>query len=148
MITRIEAHAYLRMAVDVAPQAHSASSLNAPSHLPTNVPSAFIGQPPNNVRDYYIIKGLFRMVGMKEASPMKGYFFAARPPPGYVHESRAVGVQSGLIVVMLAIIVPTSMRVFLRARKKQMRFGWDDWTVIAAGVRQTPFLCCPGRSNC
>ncbi|UPX19827.1 uncharacterized protein EKO05_0010078 [Ascochyta rabiei] len=107
---------------------------NDPLLLPTGGSSAFIGRPPNNVRDYYTIKGLLRMVGMNKANPMMGYPLAARPPPGYVHESRAVGVQTGLVVVMLAIMIPTSVRLFVRARTDQMRFGWDDWTIIAAAI--------------
>lgn len=109
---------------------------NKPLLLPTDGPSAFIGRPPNNLRDYYIVKGLLRMVGMEEANPMMGYFFAARPPPRYQHESRAIGVQIGLVIVMVAIVLPTTIRVSLRARKTHMRFGWDDWTIIAAAVRE------------
>ncbi|KAF9691265.1 hypothetical protein EKO04_010696 [Ascochyta lentis] len=116
------------------PQTNPILTPNEPLLLPTTGSSAFIGRPPNNVRDYYIIKGLLRMVGMKDANPMMGYVLAARPPPGYVHESRKAGFQIGLVIVMLAIIVPTSVRIFVRARKNQMRFGWDDWSIIAAAV--------------
>lgn len=105
-----------------------------PQLLPEYGPSAFVGQPPNNQRDYYIVKGLLRMVGMKDANPMMGYFFAARAPPDYVHESRVVGVQVGLVIVMLSIVIPTTVRLVLRARKEQMRSGWDDWAILIAAV--------------
>ncbi len=103
--------------------------------LPPEGPSAFIGQPPNNARDYFIVKGLLRLTGMKDTDPNLGYVLAARPPPAYQHESRAAGVQVGLALVMLAIIFPTTLRISMRARKNQMRFGWDDWAIIAAAVR-------------
>lgn len=74
------------------------------------------------------------MVGMKDANPMVGYFLAARPPPDYIHESRVGGIQIGLIVVMLFILLPTTVRLLLRVRKKQMQFGWDDWTILVAAV--------------
>lgn len=114
--------------------ATSMSTPNDPLLLPTDRPSAFIGRPPSNARDYYVVKGLLRMVGMKDANPMIGYFLAARPPPDYIHESRVAGVQISLIVVMLSILLPTTVRLLLRARKKQMQFGWDDWTILVAAV--------------
>lgn len=65
---------------------------------------------------------------------MAGYFFAARPPPDYVHESRRAGVQIGLVIVMLTIIIPTTIRLVLRARHERMHFGSDDWAILAAAV--------------
>jgi uncharacterized membrane protein YedE/YeeE len=105
-----------------------------PALLPENGPSAFIGRSPSNQRDYYIVKGLLRMVGMKDANPMMGYFLAARPPLEYQHESRVFGVQIGLVIVMVLIVLPTAVRLVLRARKEHMRFGWDDWTLLVAAV--------------
>ena len=105
-----------------------------PQLLPTDGLSAFVGQPPNNQRDYYIVKGLLRMVGMKDANPAMGYFLAARAPPDYVHESRVAGVQAGLAIVMLSIVLPTTVRLVLRARKEPMRSGCDDWAILIAAV--------------
>lgn len=105
-----------------------------PQLLPDDGSSAYVGRPPRSQRDYYIVKGLLRMVDMKDANPMMGYFLAARPPLGYKHESRMVGVQIGLVIVMFSIVVPTTVRLLLRVRKKQMRFGWDDWTILIAAV--------------
>jgi hypothetical protein len=125
------------MAADADLPGTRASSISIPDNprlLPNDKPSAFIGQPPSSQRDYYIVKGLLRTVGMRDANPMMGYFLAARPPVDYVHESRVVGVQVGLVVVMLSIALPTTVRLVLRARKEQMRFGWDDWAILVAAV--------------
>lgn len=109
--------------------------LNDPLLLPKAAPSAFVGQPPNNRRDYYIIKGLLRMVGMEDANPMMGYVFAARAPPGYVHETRVPQILTGLVIVMLAMFIPTALRLVLRVREERMRFGSDDWAILIASVR-------------
>ncbi|KAF3053981.1 hypothetical protein E8E11_002702 [Didymella keratinophila] len=96
---------------------------DTPFLLPESEPSAFIGRAPNSQRDYYIAKDLLRMVGMKDANPMMGYFLAARPPLDYEHGSRVVGVQIDLVVVILSIVAPTTVRLLLRAQKKQLKFG-------------------------
>lgn len=132
------------MAASAALPGHGASSMSRPDTpflLPESSPSAFLGRTPNSQRDYYIVKGLLRMVGMKDANPMMGYFLAARPPLDYEHESRVVGVQIGLVVVVLSIVAPTTVRLLLRARKKQMRFGWDDWTLLVAAVSYGVMWC-------
>jgi hypothetical protein len=108
---------------------------DGPPGLPTTGRSAFVGQPPNTLNDYYTIKGLFRITGMTQADPMKGYFFAPKPPPGYVHESRVPGVLAGMILVIFFIVVPTGARLVLRARRHQMKFGSDDWVILIAAVR-------------
>lgn len=109
-----------------------------PASLPLAGQSAFVGQPPATQNDYYIVKGLFRMIGMVDANPMAGYFLSAKPPPNYVHETRVPSVLTGLIFVVLAIVVPTAARIGLRLRRgSTMQFGWDDWTLIVAAVGST-----------
>ncbi|KAJ0154183.1 hypothetical protein CTA2_13037 [Colletotrichum tanaceti] len=106
-----------------------------PSNLPLVGPSAFVGQPPATQHDYYVVKGLLRMAGMPKADPMMGYFLAAKPPPGYVRETRLPGVLAGLIVVLFAIVVPTAARIGLRLRRgSSMQFGWDDWAISLAAL--------------
>ncbi|KAF6829616.1 integral membrane protein [Colletotrichum plurivorum] len=106
-----------------------------PSSLPVAGPSAFVGQPPATQNDYYIVKGLFRMMGMVDANPMAGYFLSAKPPTDYVHETRVTSVLTGLIFVVLAIVVPTAARIGLRLRRgSTMQFGWDDWTLVLAAL--------------
>ncbi|KAF4814888.1 hypothetical protein CGCSCA5_v007400 [Colletotrichum siamense] len=106
-----------------------------PASLPAAGLSAFMGQPPATRHDYYIIKGLFRMVGINDANPMKGYFLAAKPPADYTYETRLPSILAGLIFVILAIAIPTAGRVGLRLKRgSTMQFGWDDWTIIIAAL--------------
>ncbi|OHE98584.1 hypothetical protein CORC01_06035 [Colletotrichum orchidophilum] len=106
-----------------------------PSSLPLTGTSAFVGQPPATQNDYFIVKGLFRMLGMTTANPMTGYFLAAKPPPGYAHETKLPGVLTGLIFVIVAVVAPTAARVWLRLRRGSVKqFGWDDWAIIAAAL--------------
>ncbi|OHW97523.1 integral membrane protein [Colletotrichum incanum] len=111
------------------------SILDDPESLPVTGQSAFVGQPPATQHDYYVVKGLFRMIGMVEANPMMGYFIAAKPPPGYVQETRQPGVLTGLIFVVLAIAVPTTARIWLRLQRgSSMQFGWDDWAILVGAI--------------
>ncbi|KAH7357896.1 hypothetical protein B0T11DRAFT_229482 [Plectosphaerella cucumerina] len=106
-----------------------------PSVLPLDGVSAFLGQPPKTQQDYYIVKGIFRMIGMVDANPMAGYFFSAKPPENYMPETRAPAVTAGLIIVMLAITIPTAARVGLRLKRgSTMEFGADDWLIIVAAL--------------
>ncbi|KAK1994973.1 hypothetical protein LX36DRAFT_583346 [Colletotrichum falcatum] len=108
---------------------------NDPISLPLAGASAFVGQPPATQNDYYIVKGLFRMIGMAEANPMTGYSVAAKPPPGYVHESKQASVLTGLVFVILAIVVPTATRIGLRLRRSStMEFGWDDCAICVGAL--------------
>ncbi|EFQ27269.1 hypothetical protein CGRA01v4_04327 [Colletotrichum graminicola] len=101
-----------------------------PSSLPLTGTSAFVGQPPATQDDYYIVKGLFRVTGTADVNPMMGYFLAAKPPPGYVHETRQISILVGLIFVILLVAVPTVLRIGLRLGKSSsMKFGWDDYTI-------------------
>ncbi|GKT82220.1 LOW QUALITY PROTEIN: integral membrane protein [Colletotrichum tofieldiae] len=64
-----------------------------------------------------------------------GYFVAAKPPPGYVQETRQAGVLTGLVFVALAIVVPTTARVGLRLQRgSSMQFGWDDWAILVGAI--------------
>ncbi|KAK2043399.1 hypothetical protein LZ31DRAFT_468371 [Colletotrichum somersetense] len=106
-----------------------------PSSLPLTGTSAFVGQPPATQDDYYIVKGLFRTAGVAEADPMMGYFLAAKPPPGYVYETRQPAILTGLIFVILAIVVPTTSRIGLRMGKcSSMKFGWDDYAISVGAL--------------
>lgn len=66
-------------------------------------------------------------------------FFAAKRPANYKYETRVPGILAGLIIVILIIVVPTTARLALRLRRtSSMKFGWDDWTIIVAAVRELP----------
>ena len=98
-------------------------------------PSAFVGQPPNTERDYYIVKGFLRAAGLENVDPALGYIRAAQPPnSGYVYTSKSPGIIAGLIIIIVAITVATVSRLALRVSMTQLRFGADDWACIAAAV--------------
>ncbi|OLN92066.1 hypothetical protein CCHL11_01309 [Colletotrichum chlorophyti] len=96
--------------------------------------SAKIGKPPNNERDYNIIRGIYRQYGVTNLDPSLGYIFAAREPANAVHESKQAGIIAGMAIVMLAIVVPTAARVWVRSRGAYTKVGWDDWVIIAAAL--------------
>lgn len=41
-----------------------------------------------------------------------------------------------MVIMILAIIIPTVTRLALRLSKRQMEFGSDDWAIIAAAVSE------------
>lgn len=97
--------------------------------------SAKIGKPPNNARDFNIIRGLYRQFGVNTIDPSLGYAFAAKEPANAVHESKQSAIIAGMVIVLLAIIIPTGARLWVRSRGAQTKFGWDDWIIIVAAVR-------------
>lgn len=92
--------------------------------------SAFIGQPPNTQRDWYIVRGLLRLVGMGEVDPAMGYILAAKNTGNT--ESKRPSVIAGLAVSLVVISSVTLARLGLRLSMSTMRFGLDDWATIAA----------------
>lgn len=96
--------------------------------------SAKIGKPPNNTRDYNVIRGIYRQYGVTTLDPALGYIFAAQEPANAVHESKQGAIIAGMVIVMLAIVVPTTGRLIVKWRGTQTKFGWDDWVIVAASV--------------
>lgn len=96
--------------------------------------SAPIGDPPNNQVDFYIVRGLYRTIGVYSANASAGYVYAAKKPDHAVQESKQTAVIVGMVIVILAIVVPTVARLVVRLRGNQTRFGSDDWAIIAAAV--------------
>ncbi|KAK7923213.1 hypothetical protein PG985_007284 [Apiospora marii] len=106
-------------------------------------PSAFVGQPPNTERDYYIVKGFLRGARLDDADPAMGYVLAAQPPhPGYEYTSKQPGIIAGLIIIIVAITVATVSRLALRVSMTQLRFGADDWASIAAAAFGLTYTVC------
>lgn len=99
--------------------------------------SALIGAPPNNQDDFYIIRGWYRSYGLYNANSSAGFVYAAKRPIDGGSESKQAAVIAGMVIVILAIIVPTVARVVVRLRENQTRFGSDDWAIIAATVCTT-----------
>lgn len=97
--------------------------------------SAFYGTPPVTEDDLYIIKGIYRLVGLTgRVDPKKGIPLKVKKPPNYVFESwgqRAIKTSAAIIVLMVLI---TGSRLVLRATRRDLRWGMDDWVIIPAAV--------------
>lgn len=105
------------------------------------LPSAFIGQPPNTQRDWYIVRGFLRLVGLPDTDPALGYVLAAEDN-GANDGSKRPAVIGGLITCLVAISTVTFARLGLRASMSQMRFGLDDWATIAAAAMGLTYTTC------
>ncbi|KAJ1333144.1 hypothetical protein MN608_03134 [Microdochium nivale] len=97
--------------------------------------SAIFGQPPATDGDYSIIRGIYRLYAIPPEDPAAGFVHALQAPPGYVFETQATSIVIGNVFVVLAMIIPTTARLVLRAKKDSvLRFGWDDWTILMAMI--------------
>lgn len=129
---RVTAGLRERYPVPVIAMSNSTTSSWVPHN---NMSSAHVGEPPNTQRDWYIVRGLLRVVGMGDTDPANGYVVAVTASEtGQDYTSKRPAVIAGLIVVLVAITVVTGSRLALRASMSQMRFGADDWATIAAAV--------------
>ncbi|KAG7115543.1 hypothetical protein HYQ45_016251 [Verticillium longisporum] len=100
---------------------------------PNRTTSAFSGQPPNTVRDANIVQGTFWVdFKLDTLDPSGGIPFAPVPPPGYEHEDKQAAIIVGMVLVILAITVPTMARIVARFRSTEMRLGLDDYTIVLA----------------
>ncbi|TID20020.1 hypothetical protein E6O75_ATG07480 [Venturia nashicola] len=105
-----------------------------------SIGSALIGNPPNTQRDWYIVRGLLRVVGMGETDPASGFVLAARKTD--ITESKRSSIIAGLVVSLVIILSVTLTRLALRLSVATMRFGIDDWaTIAAAGMGLTYTTC-------
>lgn len=97
--------------------------------------SALYGQPPNDQKDYMIIQGLLVSYGFPESTdPARGLPTRQHAPPNYRFETRGPGVIEGLVVALVLSFLITGTRLLLRAGRKDLRWGLDDWVIIPAGV--------------
>lgn len=97
--------------------------------------SALYGQPPNSERDYKIVRGLLFSYGFPESTdPALGFPTNQHAPPGYHFETRGPGVIAGLVVAILLSFLITGTRLLLRACRKDLRWGLDDWVIVPAVV--------------
>lgn len=104
--------------------------------------SAILGNPPNNEDDFFIVRGIFRSVGLFSANASRGWITVPKEPAGYVYETKQPGIIAGMVIVMLLISVVTATRLALRYYSTKMVFGSDDWVILAAAV-SLPKTCCP-----
>ncbi|EGY21067.1 uncharacterized protein VDAG_02591 [Verticillium dahliae VdLs.17] len=109
---------------------------------PNTKTSAFYGQPPNTVRDANIVQGTFWVdFKLNTLDPNGGIPFAPVPPPGYEHEDKQAAIIVGMVLVILAITVPTVARIVARFRSTEMRLGLDDYTIVLAASLATVYPC-------
>lgn len=99
------------------------------------VTSAFLGQPPNNIDDYNIVRGIFRYYGLYTANASLGFVPAYATPAEFTHNSKQPAIIAGMAIVILVIVASTAIRVSLRAFKPALDFGCDDWSVLLASVK-------------
>lgn len=104
--------------------------------------SAILGYPPNNEDDFFIVRGIFRSVGLFSANASRGWVVIPKQPAGYVYETKQPGIIAGMVIVILLISVVTATRLALRYYSTKMVFGSDDWVILAAAVSLFP-TCCP-----
>lgn len=102
--------------------------------------SGFLGQPPNNLDDYYIVRGIFRYYGLYNVNASLGYVPAYATPAVFSHDSKQPAIIAGMVIVIAVIVASTATRLALRAFKPMLHFGWDDWTVLLASVNPPPPL--------
>ncbi|CAN8100678.1 unnamed protein product [Discula destructiva] len=104
------------------------------------LPSAFIGATPNTQRDWYIVRGLLRLVDMDDTDPALGYVLAAKDTAST--ESKRPAVIAGLIICLTVVSSVTIARLGLRASMTSMRVGPDDWATVAAAGLALTYLAC------
>ncbi|KAH8676145.1 hypothetical protein BX600DRAFT_546837 [Xylariales sp. PMI_506] len=97
--------------------------------------SAFVGSPPNTKNDYYIVQGFLWNVYLYDADPNLGYSLAiTKPHEDYTYSSRKQEITAGLSIVLVAIVLPTLGRLYLRMFLSRLRFGADDLATIVAAI--------------
>lgn len=101
--------------------------------------SAFLGTPPITDEDYWVARYILMSEGQQNPDPSKGSIINPPRPPAsqYKYETRKPGILAVLgacIVIMLTI---TGMRLYVRARNKNLVFGLDDILIIPGVVGPT-----------
>ncbi|KAK2607481.1 hypothetical protein N8I77_006149 [Diaporthe amygdali] len=94
--------------------------------------SAILGKPPNNEDDFFIVRGIFRSVGLFSANASRGWITVPSEPAGYQYETKQPGIIAGMVIVILLISVVTATRLALRYYSTKMVFGSDDWVILVA----------------
>lgn len=98
--------------------------------------SAIFGQPPSNSDDYWTIKGLMRLYQIPEGviNPANGFPAQLHAPPDYRFETQGPVMLAGICVALVVVLLITGTRLGLRAGRKDLRWGLDDWVIIPAAV--------------
>lgn len=107
--------------------------------------SAPFGSPPATDDDLWIVKGLIRLFQIPpgKLDPAKGFHLGVHPPPNYKFQNRGPGLIVSTVIVIVLITLITGGRLVLRWKRRDLRWGPDDWMIIPAAV-STP---CRTRHN-
>ncbi|SPJ80723.1 uncharacterized protein FTOL_08834 [Fusarium torulosum] len=105
------------------------------------VNSAFVGEPPATEDDLNIVRGILRMYGLGNVDPSLGLTFSIQRPENPPDESKKPEILAGMIIVILAIVVPTIARIIIRIKGARTQFGPDDWTIICAACLAVSYPC-------
>ena len=103
--------------------------------------SAVIGQPPNNQDDFYIVRGLMRVMGLPDGvlDPAKGLQIPMKRPASdqypISYPNKGPGVIAALSVAIALVTLITGARLQLRFFRKDLHWGWEDIVIIPAAVR-------------
>ena len=98
--------------------------------------SAFIGKPPATQDDYWIIKGMLRMVfgpGVP-LDPNKGFPLLLQRPANNHYQSRGTRLLIGFSFAIVLIILVTGTRLWLRFSRRELRWGPDDFVIVPGVV--------------
>lgn len=98
--------------------------------------SALVGFPPNSQDDYWIIRGMFRYLGIDDAinDPNNGYTVVPIISDSQKDEQAVASIIIGLVMSLLLMTVASCIRLGLRLFRPGLRWGWDDWMLIPAMV--------------
>lgn len=95
--------------------------------------SALFGHPPNIEHDYEVIKAIGRVGGIYpgKLDPSKGLPIYAAPagsPDPWCGRPNLIA----NIFVLVFVVILTGARLMLRAFRRELKLGWDDWAIIPA----------------
>ena len=92
--------------------------------------SAFVGYPPVNQRDWWIVRGFYRALHLPNKNPDLG-IPSMRAKPGAPHgESNASGTIALNCIMISLVTIITTTRLALRYFRKDLRWGPDDYVMI------------------
>lgn len=93
--------------------------------------SALVGQPPATEEDFFIVRGALRMAHLLDSDDMvKKGISSVKMPPGAAHDSRQGTIIAQMAVTIALISLITITRLLLRAFKRDLKWGLDDWAII------------------
>ncbi|KAF4436306.1 hypothetical protein F53441_13287 [Fusarium austroafricanum] len=96
--------------------------------------SAFVGSPPATQDDFYVVRGVLRTYSLTKLNASAGLTFSIQRPENPPNETKVPEILVGMILVILAIVVPTISRVVIRLKGPVTQFGSDDWAILLAAT--------------